>query len=224
MNLSIKQILGPIMIGPSSSHTAGACKLGYVTKKINHNSIKSVTCYLSGSFYKTHRGHGTDKALIGGILGIREDDIRLKNAFSIAGSSGIQYGFVEEDLDQYHPNTVRFHITNKDGSQTNVIGSSIGGGKVEILKINDFKVSFSGDYATLIINHFDKTGTTSQITNLLSERSINIATMSVTRISINKEASTIIESDTDIPTDITDQLLAIDSVSHVSLINIRSDS
>jgi len=207
------------MIGPSSSHTAGACKLGYMARKINNNSIKSVICYLSGSFFKTHKGHGTDKALIGGLLGLKPDDIRLKNAFKIAYSSGIRYSFEEIDLDSYHPNTVKFQISNYDGSETIVIGSSTGGGKVAICKINDFDVSLSGDYPTLIINHLDFPGISNKITQILSDYKINIATMSVTRVSLRKAASTIIESDQEIPLTVKNYLETVEHINDVKIIN-----
>lgn len=206
------EILGPIMIGPSSSHTAGAAKLALISKHINNKDFSKVIFHLHGSFSKTYRGHGTDKALIGGVLGFTPDDIRLRNAYYLAEEKGITIEFVETDLDGYHSNSVMIEFINKDGTNQKIIGSSVGGGDIIIKSINDFKVNFNGTYPTVIVKHIDKKGILSLITTILATRNINIAAMEVSRTSKNKNASIIIECDDYINDDV---LLLIKNITDV---------
>ncbi|MBI9011621.1 MAG: L-serine ammonia-lyase, iron-sulfur-dependent subunit beta [Clostridiales bacterium] len=220
-NYSFTDILGPIMIGPSSSHTAGAAKLGLVAKHINNKDFSKVTFQLHGSFAMTYKGHGTDKALIGGVLGFQPDDIRLRNAYKLAEDKNIQITFEEIDLEGEHANTVNIVFYNKDETINQIIGSSVGGGDIIIKKINDFNVNFKGDYPTIIVKHMDKKGILSLITTILATRDINIATMEVSRTSKNKNASIIIECDQHIPSDIIILLENIPDVLSVKSIDIN---
>lgn len=187
-------ILGPIMVGPSSSHTAGAAKLGKIARDMVPDDFYKVIFYLHGSFAQTHVGHGTDKALVAGILGLDPSDERLKISFEIAKSKNINFEFIEKDLGYHHPNTVKIVFMFKDSSDFYVIGSSIGGGNVIITNVNGNEVEFSGDYPTLFIRYIDKKGVISSISSILSSNDINIATMKVRRK--RNVATMVIETDT----------------------------
>jgi len=191
-------IIGPIMVGPSSSHTAGAARLGKVARSIAGKDFKKVTFYLHGSFAKTYRGHGTDRALVAGILGMETYDDRLKYSLDIAKNEGIEIEFVETDLGDVHPNTVKIAFLKNDGKVFEVVGSSIGGGNIIITEINGDKVEFTGDYPTLIVKQRDVKGMISSVTAILASQNINIATMKVTRRAKGREALMIIETDVEI--------------------------
>ncbi len=192
---SIFDVLGPIMIGPSSSHTAGAARLAKIAKDICNEEIKRVKFYLHGSFAQTYRGHGTDRALLAGILGYEPDDERLRDSLKIADKQNIKYEFIMSDLGLVHPNTVKFEIEDIHGKKTVVVGSSIGGGSVIITNINDFEVEFTGEYHTIITRHLDKRGIISEVSGILAHNGINIANMKVSRNLGSKDASMIIEID-----------------------------
>lgn len=187
--------LGPIMIGPSSSHTAGAVKIGLIANKIAKNNIKSVKFYLHGSFAKTYKGHGTDKALIGGILGINEQDSRLKSSKKIAKDLNVTYEFIEKDLGEVHPNTVLIEITSYNTEITSIQGSSIGGGAIIITKLNGLNMKFSGEKPTIITRHKDIPGVVSKVSAIIADLNLNISSMTVSRNEITREASMIIEID-----------------------------
>lgn len=193
---SIFDILGPVMIGPSSSHTAGSARLGKMAGEIAGSGFDELIFYLHGSFAKTYRGHGTDRALLAGVLGMKPDDEDLKRSFEIAEERGIKFRFVEADLGSQHPNTVKivFRYSDKpDMDGFYVIGSSIGGGKIRITDINGNDVDFNGDYPTLILRYVDKKGIVSIISSILAKNDINIATMKVSR---NSDIATmVIEAD-----------------------------
>ena len=165
--VGVFDILGPIMVGPSSSHTAGAARLGKVARSIADADIKEVTFLLHGSFGKTYKGHGTDRALVAGILGMEPSDLRLRDSLNIAREQGIDIRFKETDLGESHPNTVKFLITGKEGKQYEMVGSSIGGGSIEVSEVNGEKVEFTGAYPTIIISHVDVPGVVSNVTKLL---------------------------------------------------------
>lgn len=219
MNLGIFDIVGPIMIGPSSSHTAGAVRIGKVARKIAKNDIKKVIFNLHGSFSKTYKGHGTDKALLAGILGMDEQDERLREAFSYAEKYGVSYEFKEKDLGDVHSNTVEIEITKDDDSVVKVIGCSIGGGSIKIIKINCINVNFTGDYPTIIINHIDNKGVIAKLTNLLFEENVNIAYMSVYRENKGDKAYMVIEMDEYVEEDIINKIKNnIDDIKEVIII------
>ena len=174
-------VIGPVMIGPSSSHTAGAARIGKIARDILGTDFNRVIFYLHGSFAKTYKGHGTDKALVAGVLGMGPSDENLRNSFEIAQAQGIAYEFIEADLGYQHPNTVKIVFKSKDKKDSYIIGSSIGGGNVLITNINGNKVEFTGDYPTLLIKYYDRKGIISRITSVIANNDINIASMKVTR-------------------------------------------
>ena len=186
--ISIFDVMGPNMIGPSSSHTAGATRIGFLAQKMINGPLKEVNFTLYGSFARTFKGHGTDRALLGGIMGFSTDDMRIRNSFEIA-----------KDI---HPNTVDIHMVNNNGQEMTVRGESLGGGKVRIVKINSVQVDFSGEYSAIIVIHQDKPGVAAYITKCLSDRNVNIAFMRLFRESKGEIAYTIVESDGRLPEDI----------------------
>lgn len=194
-DFSIFDIIGPSMIGPSSSHTAGATKLGKVAYRIAGEDISEVDFLLHGSFAKTYKGHGTDKALLGGILGFNPDDERIKDSFDLANNKKIKFSFKEVDLGEVHPNTVKIIITKKNKEIVELVGSSTGGGNVVVCQINGLDLEFTGAYTTLIISHRDRPGIVAKVTTILSENNINIAFMRVYRYGRGENAFMIIETD-----------------------------
>lgn len=194
-NYSAFDIIGPRMIGPSSSHTAGAARLGKVARKIGGEDIQKVIFMLHGSFAKTYRGHGTDRALVAGILGMEPNDDNLRNSMEIAKGLGIDFEFIPVDLGDQHPNTVKMITTNKDGKESEIIGSSIGGGNVKITQINGLDVEFTGEYPTVVIRQIDKPGVIAKVTKIMSHFHINVAFMRVFRHKKGEDAFMIIEID-----------------------------
>jgi L-serine dehydratase len=188
-------IIGPIMIGPSSSHTAGACKIGNIAASILGEKPLTVTITLYGSFAKTGVGHGTDKALVAGLLGFKSDDIRLRNALKHANDAGVNVKFIRNDKIGLHPNSAKLQLKGQSGSYISIVGSSIGGGRNQISQINDFKVDFSNEHHTIIIIHQDKCGVIASVTNLLASSGVNIASMNLHRNKKGGTAALVIESD-----------------------------
>ena len=208
-NLSVFDVIGPRMIGPSSSHTAGAVRIALVGRKIAHGRISSVQFFLHGSFAKTYRGHGTDRALLGGILGYSTEDPRIVDAFKKADEKGITYSFSPTDLgEDFHPNTVRMLITTEDGEQSEVIGESVGGGSINIVQLNGQRVEFTGEFYTLIVKQRDVPGVAAHITQCIASEGINVAFMRIYREEKGDFAYTIIEADEEISESAVDKIKA----------------
>ena len=189
--MDVFDIIGPIMIGPSSSHTAGAVKLGYVARILLGREPISAKITLYGSFARTRTGHGTDKALLAGICGYAIDDSGIKDIFE---KCPFEYSFSTGEETRYHPNTAAIELT--DGNITiNVRGASIGAGRIEIQEVDGMTVSFSGDFNTLIIFHYDRKGIIGRITTWLSDNGINIALMKVFRLHKGEKVVSVIETD-----------------------------
>lgn len=191
---NIFDVLGPIMIGPSSSHTAGAVRLGNMARKILGSEPKKARISLHGSFAETGKGHGTNFALTAGLLGMKPDDERIPQALDLAIEQGLEVYFAVEDLGDVHPNTVKFVLEDTVEEKAIIEGSSVGGGQIKIVLINDFPVEIRGEYPTLIILHQDLPGIVAQVTTLLAPR-INIAQMRVSREKKGARALTVIEAD-----------------------------
>ena len=218
-NIGIFDVLGPIMMGPSSSHTAGAARLGKIARTIVNKSIKDVTFLLHGSFKETYKGHGTDRALVAGILGMMPDDAKLKDSLSIAESEGLTIKFLPADLGQVHPNTVKIVMTDCDDINWEVLGSSIGGGLVEIYEINGNKVKITGEYPTIITCHDDIPGTVSKVSTLFYDNDINIAHMTLVRSQKGKDATMTFEVDNNVSEELIAAIKAVEGVNRVILIN-----
>ncbi len=218
-NYSVFDILGPIMIGPSSSHTAGAARLGKVARYIAGKDFTAVTFQLHGSFAKTYRGHGTDRALVAGILGMEPHDERLRDSITIVQNEGITVKFMEVDLGYVHPNSVKILFEKMDNTKVEVTGSSIGGGNIVITDIDGYQVEFTGEYTTLFIRHMDQKGVISKVTAVLAQNSINIASMKVSRKDKGEAASMIIEADHPIQNNVLEELSQINEVLSAKAIN-----
>lgn len=217
--ISVFDVLGPNMIGPSSSHTAGACAIAYLAQKMKSGVLQEVEFTLYGSFAKTCRGHGTDRALLGGIMGFATDDVRIRDSFEIAEERGIAFRFIPDEKEtDIHPNTVDIRMVNDSGAVITVRGESLGGGKVKIVRINQVQVDFTGEYNAVIIIQKDRPGVAAHITRILSDRNVNIAFMRLFRESRGEKAYTIVESDNRLPEDITEKLLENPNVQDVMLI------
>ncbi len=205
-NYSAFDIIGPKMVGPSSSHTAGAARIGKIAGNLANYDVKKVKFILHGSFAKTYRGHGTDRALMAGILGMSEFDEELKNSLVIAREKGIEFEFIEADLGEVHPNTVKFIIEKQSGDILELMGSSIGGGSIKIVEINGLKLEFTGQYPTLITRHRDHPGVIANITKILADHNINIAYMSVYRQDKGQDAFMVIETDDELKEKLLDDI------------------
>ena len=217
--ISVFDVLGPNMIGPSSSHTAGACAIAYLAQKMKSGVLQEVEFTLYGSFAKTCRGHGTDRALLGGIMGFATDDVRIRDSFEIAEERGITFRFIPDEKEtDIHPNTVDIRMVNDSGAVMTVRGESLGSGKVKIVRINQVQVDFTGEYNAVIIIQKDRPGVAAHITRILSDRNVNIAFMRLFRESRGEKAYTIVESDNRLPEDITEKLLENPNVQDVMLI------
>lgn len=193
--MNIFDIIGPVMVGPSSSHTAGACKIGYVCRKLIAQRIVKAEIFLHGSFLATGKGHGTNLALVAGLLGMKPEDKRIPYSFQLADEVGMDYQFGKIDLKDVHPNSVLLKLTGEDGRYLEVVGESVGGSLINIASINGRAANFSGDYPTLIIENRDLPGLVAQVTSELAKRTINIATMKLNRSTRGEDAVMIIECD-----------------------------
>ena len=198
--ISVFDVLGPNMIGPSSSHTAGAAVIAHLAHRLIAPPLKKVAFTLYGSFAKTYQGHGTDRALLGGIMGFPTDDLRIRDSFSIAQEQGLEFSFTPNETEtEVHPNTVDIRMENAAGQVMTVRGESLGGGKVRIVRINGVTVDFTGEYSTVIAVHQDKPGVVAHTTKVLSDRGVNLAFMRLFRESKGHTAYSIIESDGRLP-------------------------
>ncbi len=196
---SMFDIAGPIMVGPSSSHTAGAVRLGAMARVILGEPPATADIKLHGSFAKTYRGHGTDKAIVAGLLGFAPDDERIKTALVLAADFGLKYSFATVDLPDVHPNTAVLELVGASGQRRRIAGASVGGGNILITSIDGYPVRVTGQYHTLITIHDDKPGVIAFVTRELAQAGVNIAFMQVSRSERGAEALMVIEADEPIP-------------------------
>ena len=194
--ISVFDVLGPNMIGPSSSHTAGAAVIAYLAHKMIAPPLRKADFTLYGSFAKTYHGHGTDRALLAGVMGFAPDDLRIRDSFQIAQERGLQYSFrIDTATEVPHPNTVGITLAGADGHSVHVTGVSIGGGSVRLRELDGVEIDLSGEYDTIVVKQYDKPGVVAFITKTLSESGVNIAFMRLYRENRGKIAYTIVEAD-----------------------------
>lgn len=203
---SVFDIIGPRMTGPSSSHTAGAVRLANIARHIAENDVAEAQFTLYGSFAETGRGHGTDKALIAGVLGMEPDDARIKDAYRIAREEGVIVDVEFSEEPPKFPNTARIVITGAGGQTTDVVGESVGGGNIRITEINGLAVEFSGEYPTLVIQHTDKPGVIAEVSHVLAQLNVNIAFMRVFRHGKGEDAYMTIETDQPVTREMLDMI------------------
>lgn len=213
--MGIFDVVGPIMIGPSSSHTAGAARIGLMARNILKDEPVKAQLTVYGSFAKTYKGHGTDKALVAGLLGFSADDVRLRDSFAIAARQGLQVELQRSTAETAHPNTVRIAMQGKQGRTMEVVGVSLGGGKIEIREINGAQVSLRGEEHTLITVHRDLPGIIAQATTILAIGHINVSNMRVFRSGKNAAAVMIVCTDSPVPADMVAMIRKIEAIESV---------
>ena len=219
--MDIFDMIGPVMVGPSSSHTAGACRIGRVANKMASGQLPDeVEITLSGSFARTYKGHGTDRAILAGILGYHSWHSELKDALESAKERGMKYSFVCEDLPRAHPNTARIRYTLPDGTVGEVQGCSVGGGNIRVDMIDGLHVDFSADCNTILVLHKDRPGVIADVTNLMRSlySDVNIGGFKLSRDKKGGEAVMTIELDSLPPEEMVADLKKIRNVDNAILI------
>lgn len=193
--MPIWDIIGPVMIGPSSSHTAGAVRLGRIVRACWGDEVKKADIYLRGSFATTGAGHRTDRALLAGLMGYSPDDPAVRDAYGLAETAGLEYRFFTEDIDGAHPNSARFVVHGAEGRRMEAVGASVGGGEIRLLELDGFKAGLSGSLPSIIILNHDVKGVVSAVASFLTKRGINIASMVLHRDSLGGLATMVLELD-----------------------------
>lgn len=214
--MNILDIIGPVMVGPSSSHTAGAARIGQITRKLLGENVKQAAIYLHGSFLATGRGHGTDRAIVAGLLGLSVDDGRIPQSFELAKDYGLEFAFEGINLQAAHPNSVKLEVVGERGRRLEVIAASIGGGRIRICEIDGLTANFSGETPTLVVYNQDRPGCIVKVTSKLGSAGINIATMQVYRDERGGHAVMVIEVDQEAPADCIAELEREDGIEKVT--------
>lgn len=210
--MNIFDIMGPIMVGPSSSHTAGAVRIGRVARHLLRSQPVKAEVLLHGSFAATGAGHGTDRAIVAGLLDMAPDDTDIPRAFSLAEEAGMAVTIRSTELRGAHPNTALLELTNAEGRVLTVSASSLGGGRIRVNSIDGLEASFSGDQPTLIIRNEDRPGIVSEVSNALSKANANIATMQLYRARRGDLAVMVIECDISLEPELIDRVSAMSGV------------
>jgi L-serine dehydratase len=216
--MNVFDIIGPVMVGPSSSHTAGAVRIGRMVRALLAEEPVEAVIAFHGSFARTYKGHGTDKAIIAGLLGMLPDDLQIRDSLELAGQKGLQYRFEMLELKDAHPNTVQIETAGRTGKIVKVQGASVGGGNILIQKLNGLEVEFTGQYHTLVICHKDTPGAIAAVTNLLAYSEVNIAQMKVYRSHRGGEAMMVIETDQEIGEELRSMLGKLPKITSVTAI------
>lgn len=211
-NFGVFDIIGPIIIGPSSSHTAGACRLANAARAIFNKPIADAVIHVYGSFAATLRGHGTDKALVGGLIGISPDDEQLTYALNTAKENGLSYQFAVEEETVSEANLVKFEMRSADGAEMSVSGVSVGGGNIVVKRINKTDLEISLQYNTMIVDHMDKPGAVLSVAKILADNHINIASMNMYRQGKHGRAYMILETDQTIAPEIVQSIRCLDDM------------
>lgn len=214
--MNILDIIGPVMVGPSSSHTAGAARIGQITRKLLGERVAEAKIWLHGSFLATGRGHGTDRAIVAGLMGLAVDDARIPESFAVAKEQGMQFEIQGIALQNAHPNSVKLEVTGVSGRRLEVIAASIGGGRIRICEIDGLTANFSGETPTLVVYNQDRPGCIVKVTSRLGAAEINIGTMQVYRDERGGNAVMVIEVDQEAPADCIAQLEQEDGIEKVT--------
>lgn len=219
--MRIFDVLGPVMIGPSSSHTAGAARIGLTARKLLGEEPKNAVIKLHGSFAETGVGHGTDRAIVAGILGFEPDDPRLASSFDCAKDCGLDFTIENIDLQDAYPNTAVINLTGISGRELEIMAESVGGGRIRVCRIDGVNTSFSGETNTLIVHNHDKPGLLNDVTHALASRSINVANMQLYRSAKGKNAVMVLECDQPIPDDVAAYLSASAGITKITRLNME---
>ncbi|MDL5040456.1 L-serine ammonia-lyase, iron-sulfur-dependent subunit beta [Heyndrickxia coagulans] len=212
---SVFDIIGPVMIGPSSSHTAGAARIGRVARSLFGRQPKWADIHFYGSFASTYKGHGTDVAIVGGLLDFDTDDERIKSSLQIAEQLGLTVKFLVESAVPDHPNTVRIRMGDASGDME-LTGISIGGGKIEVIELNGFELHLSGHHPAILVVHQDRYGAIAAVSNILSAHEINIGHMEVSRKEAGKMALMAIEVDQNLDDAVIEEIKRLPNITQVA--------
>ncbi len=221
--MNLFDILGPVMVGPSSSHTAGAVRIGLVTKKLLGSIPKKADIILSGSFAATGIGHGTDKALVAGLLGMDTDNIQIPQSFEIAKKEKLEFTFSRQNIRDAHPNTALLAVEDRNGRTIEVQASSLGGGRIMINKLDGIEINVTGERPALIVHNLDQPGHVAEVTSLMAHKSINIATMNVYRDKRGGYAVMVLETDQNIPVSALEWLKRVEGIIKVTCLNLGDE-
>lgn len=220
--MNIFDILGPVMVGPSSSHTAGAVRIGAMTRKLLGCEPTEAKICLHGSFAATGVGHGTDRAIVAGLLGMEPDNEEIPHGFEMAQERGMEFEFEKVEIPGAHPNTAVVTAAGVDGRRIKVRASSLGGGRILVNEIDDAEVNFSGEHPTLIVHNQDKPGYVAQVTSMLSANSVNIASMQLCRDKRGGYAVMVIETDESVNDQIINQLGKLEGIVKVTYVDTKA--
>jgi len=224
MYMNLFDILGPVMVGPSSSHTAGAVRIGRMARRLlGENTPRMAHIVLSGSFAATGQGHGTDRALIAGLLGMQPDDERIPASFAVAGEEGMGYSFSRMNLPGEHPNTAKIDLEGASGKKLSMTAASLGGGRIMVVEMNGLRVSFSGDLPTLIVLNRDQPGHVRDVSDILARTGVNIATLHLYRDYPGGNAVMIIETDKAVPMESIERLRTIRGITGVTFVGTERE-
>ena len=218
---NIFDILGPVMVGPSSSHTAGAARIGLIARQLYGRRPDKAVVYLHGSFAATGKGHGTDKALIAGLLGMKPDDLRIPDSFEIAREEGMEFTIEPKDIRDAHPNTAQIIMESEGIKPMKIQAFSIGGGRIRVSKMDGIDVNFSGESNTLIVRNEDRPGRITEVSAALSKDNINIATMQVFRDKRGGFAVMVVETEQVVPEETIEVLEGKDGIIKVTFLNVN---
>lgn len=213
--MNVFDIIGPVMIGPSSSHTAGAVRIGRTGRLILGEAVRRADIGLAGSFAQTYRGHGTDRALIAGLLGMKNDDERIRDSFAVAAENSLTFSIAEVKIPRAHPNTARLHLTGGSGKECSLEGASVGGGNILIKSLNGMETEFSGEADTLIIAHRDMPGMIAHVTSLMADHGVNIGNFKLSRPHRGFQAVMMVEIDGVLEAAVVDGLAALAHIDSV---------
>ena len=218
--MQLFDIIGPVMVGPSSSHTAGAVKIGYVARKLLGEPVKSAEILLYGSFEAPGKGHGTDRALVAGLMGMKPDDARIPDSLNLAHDQGIVIKFGSVSLKEAHPNSVLLKLVGEN-RKLEIVGESLGGSIINVASIDGLSANFSGDYPTLIVHNNDQPGHVAEVTSMLSHKSVNIASMQLYREHRGGNAVMVLECDQEIPEQAIQWLKHLEGVEKVTYYSLK---
>lgn len=221
--MDLFDLIGPVMIGPSSSHTAGAARIGLTARLLLGEEVVRAEIGFHGSFAKTYRGHGTDRAIVGGLMGMSVDDERLRDSMELARAAGLTVSFHTVVIRGAHPNTVRVTVTGVSGKMLNMEAASVGGGNIEVHKINGLGVNFTGKENTLIIHHSDMPGAIARVTGVIAEKKLNIANLQAFRRKAGGDALIVLELDGVLDSATVEAIRKMPYVQSVTFLVRRSD-
>lgn len=221
--MSLFDIVGPVMVGPSSSHTAGAARIGYIARRMLAQPVAKAEILLYGSFLLTGKGHGTDRALVAGLLGMKPDDERIPHSFEFAKKQGLEFTFGTSQLMDAHPNTAELHLVGIYGRTLHLVACSLGGGRIQIRQIDGIDTNFSGNYPTLIVHNEDQPGHITEVTSMLAHKSVNIATLQVFRDVRGGSAVMVIECDQEVPEKSIQWLKRLEGILNVTYLSLEDE-